>query len=62
MTTSTTCPINPNTHILLTPFAQSKLLKHYMRVEMINGRWATLGIIAGVGAYVTTGQLIPGFV
>jgi len=30
--------------------------------EIINGRVAMLGIIAGLGAYLTTGQIIPGFV
>ena len=30
--------------------------------EKHNGRLAMLGIIAGIGAYLTTGQLIPGFV
>ena len=30
--------------------------------ETLNGRLAMLGIIAGIGAYLTTGQLIPGFV
>ena len=30
--------------------------------EPLNGRLAMLGIIAGIGAYLTTGQLIPGFV
>ena len=30
--------------------------------ENLNGRLAMLGIIAGIGAYLTTGQLIPGFV
>ena len=30
--------------------------------EQLNGRLAMLGIIAGIGAYLTTGQLIPGFV
>ena len=28
--------------------------------EKLNGRLAMLGIIAGLGAYVTTGQIIPG--
>ena len=28
----------------------------------LNGRLAMLGIIAGLGAYLTTGQIIPGFV
>ena len=28
--------------------------------EMANGRWAMIGVVAAVGAYVTTGQIIPG--
>ena len=28
--------------------------------EKINGRFALLGVIALVGAYVTSGQVIPG--
>ena len=30
--------------------------------ETINGRFAMLGLVAAVGAYLTTGQIIPGFV
>ena len=30
--------------------------------EKLNGRFALLGVIALVGAYVTTGQIIPGIV
>ena len=30
--------------------------------EKFNGRLAMIGIIAGIGAYLTTGQLIPGYV
>ena len=30
--------------------------------ETLNGRLAMIGIVAGIGAYLTTGQLIPGFV
>ena len=30
--------------------------------EKLNGRLAMLGIIAGLGAYLTTGQIIPGYV
>ena len=30
--------------------------------EKLNGRLAMLGIIAGLGAYLTTVQIIPGFV
>ena len=28
--------------------------------ELLNGRLAMLGFVAAVGAYVTTGQVIPG--
>ena len=30
--------------------------------EKLNGRFAMMGFIALVGAYLTTGQIIPGFV
>ena len=28
--------------------------------EKVNGRWAMVGFIALIGAYITTGQIIPG--
>ena len=28
--------------------------------EKTNGRWAMIGMIALLGAYITTGQIIPG--
>ena len=28
--------------------------------EKVNGRWAMLGFIALLGAYISTGQIIPG--
>ena len=28
--------------------------------EKTNGRWAMIGFIALLGAYITTGQIIPG--
>ena len=34
--------------------------KQKLVAEKLNGRLAMLGIIAGIGAYLTTGQLIPG--
>ena len=40
----------------------TKQLKRKIVAETINGRVAMLGIIAGLGAYLTTGQIIPGFV
>jgi hypothetical protein len=33
---------------------------HNERAELINGRLAMLGVVAAIGAYITTGQLIPG--
>ena len=45
---------------LITQFTTQKGEK--LVAEKLNGRLAMLGIIAGIGAYLTTGQLIPGFV
>ena len=28
--------------------------------ELANGRWAMIGFVAAIGAYVPTGQIIPG--
>ena len=28
--------------------------------EKVNGRWAMIGLFALFGAYITTGQIIPG--
>ena len=33
---------------------------HNEKAEKLNGRLAMLGVIAAIGAYVVTGQLIPG--
>ena len=33
---------------------------HNERAELLNGRLAMLGVIAALGAYAITGQLIPG--
>ena len=33
---------------------------HNEKAEMLNGRFAMLGVIAAIGAYAVTGQLIPG--
>lgn len=32
------------------------------RAERLNGRLAMLGIVAAIGAYVVTGQIIPGVI
>ena len=45
---------------------QTQLVEEYTNypkeAEKANGRFALLGVIALVGAYVTTGQIIPGMV
>ncbi|AGK86672.1 high light inducible protein [Synechococcus phage S-CBP42] len=40
---------------------EDKELKQQLRIaEIVNGRAAMLGIIAALGAYLVTGQIIPG--
>ena len=43
---------------------QTQLVEEYTNysaeAEKANGRWAMLGFIALLGAYATTGQIIPG--
>ena len=36
--------------------------KEKVIAETLNGRFAMIGLIAAAGAYLTTGQIIPGFV
>ena len=36
--------------------------KEKVVAETLNGRFAMIGLIAAVCAYLTTGQIIPGFV
>ena len=33
---------------------------HFEEAEKANGRWAMLGFVELLGAYITTGQIIPG--
>lgn len=35
-------------------------IPHNERAERLNGRLAMLGVIAAIGSYAVTGQLIPG--
>jgi len=46
----------------MTPNKDKKIEQEKLVAEKLNGRLAMIGIIAGIGAYLTTGQLIPGFV
>ena len=48
---------NTNTSIKVKTIEKEKVV-----AETLNGRFAMLGLIAAVGAYLTTGQIIPGFV
>ena len=41
---------------------KKEIEKEKQVAETINGRFAMLGLVAAIGAYLTTGQLIPGFV
>ena len=36
--------------------------KEKVVAETLNGRFAMIGLIAAIGAYLTTGQIIPGFI
>ena len=41
-------------------YTQEITVTHNEKAEMLNGRLAMLGVIAAIGAYAITGQLIPG--
>ena len=43
-------------------YETKKVEKEKVVAEKLNGRFAMMGFIALVGAYLTTGQIIPGFV
>ena len=47
------------------PIIEEQLMKdnfetHNEKAERLNGRFAMMGIIAALGAYAVTGQIIPG--
>tara|TARA_R100001129_G_scaffold70294_3_gene47958 strand:- start:562 stop:753 length:192 start_codon:yes stop_codon:yes gene_type:complete len=41
-------------------YTEEVTVTHNEKAEKLNGRLAMLGIIAALGAYAITGQLIPG--
>ncbi|ADO98601.1 high light inducible protein [Prochlorococcus phage P-RSM4] len=53
---------NHSRYFLMYPSNTKEVEAQKVVAEKLNGRLAMLGIIAGIGAYLTTGQLIPGFV
>ncbi len=51
-----------NNQIKNTNKISKKYEKEKVFAETLNGRFAMIGLMALVGAYLTTGQIIPGFV
>ena len=51
-----------NNQVKSTNLTIKKVEKEKVAAETLNGRFAMVGLIAAVGAYLTTGQIIPGFV
>lgn len=41
-------------------YDETYLVNHNERAELMNGRYAMLGVMAALGAYAVTGQIIPG--
>ena len=41
---------------------KKEIEKEKLVADKLNGRFAMIGFVAAVGAYLTTGQIIPGFV
>ena len=52
---------NPNTKQMENTNTKT-IEKEKIVAEKLNGRFAMMGFIALVGAYLTTGQIIPGFI
>ena len=51
-----------NSQIKKTNSITKKIEKEKVVAETLNGRFAMIGLIAAIGAYLTTGQIIPGLV
>ena len=43
-----------------TMYTQEVTMNHNENAEKLNGRLAMLGVIAALGAYAVTGQILPG--
>ena len=43
-----------------TMYTKEITVTHNEKAEMLNGRLAMIGVIAALGAYAFTGQIIPG--
>ena len=53
---------SPSNQMTNTSKNEKMIEKEKVVAETLNGRFAMIGLIAAVGAYLTTGQIIPGFV
>ncbi len=42
------------------PYHDSEYSGYGKHAEITNSRWAMIGFVAAIGAYVTTGQILPG--
>ena len=51
-----------NSQIKKTNSVRKAVEREKIVAETLNGRFAMIGLIAAIGAYLTTGQIIPGFV
>jgi len=50
----------PQMYVAQQDMDKHALETHNERAEKLNGRFAMLGVIAALGAYAITGQIIPG--
>jgi len=50
----------PTMYITEKDMQQNEVETYAERAEKLNGRFAMMGFVAAVGAYVLTGQVIPG--
>ena len=44
------------------PTQERKIDPQKISAERLNGRFALLGVVALVGAYISTGQIVPGII
>ena len=56
------CVTIVNNYVILKMAKSKAIEKEKVVAEQINGRFAMLGFMAAIGAYLTTGQIIPGIV
>ena len=42
------------------PYQDPSYAGYANEAELANGRWAMIGFVALIGAYVTSGQVLPG--